>query len=72
MQIHTPTNEAELSDVLDRIMDKGLVLGSADSLLARFTDLCDPQNRVRVISMRTYYGGWIPQELRSPRPFRIK
>jgi hypothetical protein len=70
--VHTPTDEAELSDFLDRILDKGLVLGSADSLIVRFNPLADSNTRVCVEAMRTYFGGWMPQELRTQRPFRVK
>ncbi len=72
MRIHTPTDEAELADVLDRIMDQGLFMGPGDSLLARYTDFCDPHNRLRLVSVRTYLNGWIPTELRTLRPHRVK
>lgn len=72
MRIHTPTDEAELADILDRIMDQGLSMGPGDTLLAGYTDFSDPRNYVRLVSMRTYFNGWIPLELRTLRPHRVK
>ncbi|HEX2330155.1 MAG TPA: hypothetical protein VHN74_15625 [Candidatus Angelobacter sp.] len=70
--MHTPTSDAELSDLLDRMLDKGLVFGSADALLVRFEDLSALGSRVTVEAMRTYFSGWMPPELRSLGPQRIK
>lgn len=54
MRIHTPvrkqapTEELELRDLLDRILDKGLFLGSANMLLLGETDLAASNRRFSV------------------------
>lgn len=56
MLIHTPIDEAELLDLLDRILDKGLSLGAANLLLLGETDLCDARSRVSLDSMHVHIG----------------
>jgi hypothetical protein len=46
----TPTEELELRDLLDRILDKGIFLGSANMLLLSETDLSASQKRFSVSS----------------------
>lgn len=56
MRIHTtvrrqaPTEEVELHDLLDRILDKGLFLGSTNMLLLGETDLSSSNNRFSLSS----------------------
>lgn len=58
MRIHTPvrkqapTEELELRDLLDRILDKGLFLGSANMLLLGETDLAASNKRFTLSSPR--------------------
>ncbi len=58
MRIHTPvrrqapTEQLELRDLLDRILDKGLFLGSANMLLLRETDLAGRDKQFSVSSMQ--------------------
>lgn len=62
MRIHTPvrrqapTEQLELRDLLDRILDKGLFLGSANMLLLRETDLAGGETRLSVSSMQMNPG----------------
>ncbi|HET9182191.1 MAG TPA: hypothetical protein VFP59_08675 [Candidatus Angelobacter sp.] len=53
MRRHIATQDAELLDLLDRILDKGLFLGSANLLTLGDTDLSGSQSRISVISMYT-------------------
>lgn len=48
-----PTEDVELSDLLDRILDKGLFLGSANMLLLGETNLSHPGTHMSVGSMQT-------------------
>lgn len=56
MRIHTPvrrqapTEEVETRDLLDRILDKGIFLGSANMLLLGETDLSASEKRFSVSS----------------------
>lgn len=50
---HIATQDVELLDLLDRILDKGLFLGSANLLNLGQTDLSDSRSRISVISMQT-------------------
>lgn len=58
VRIHTPvrkqapTEELELRDLLDRILDKGLFLGSANMLLLGETDLAASNKRFTLSSPR--------------------
>ena len=45
-----PTDEVELRDLLDRILDKGIFLGSTNMLLLGETDLSTSQKRFSVSS----------------------
>jgi len=55
VRIHrlAPTEELDLHDLLDRILDKGLYLGSANMLLLEETNLSDPGTYMSVGSMQT-------------------
>ncbi len=59
MRIYTPvrrqapTEEVELRDLLDRILDKGLFLGSANMLLLSETNLAGRESRLSVSSLQT-------------------
>lgn len=54
MRIHTPvrrqapTDEVDLRDLLDRILDKGIFLGSANMLLLGEIDLSTSQERFSI------------------------
>jgi len=56
LRIHTPvrrqapTDEVELRDLLDRILDKGIFLGSANMLIVGETNLSSSQQRFSVSS----------------------
>lgn len=50
---HIPSETAELLDLLDRILDKGVFLGSANLLTLGQTNLSGPKMRISVISMQT-------------------
>lgn len=56
MRIHTPVRrqapmeDLELRDLLDRILDKGLFVGSANMLLLGETDLSTSDNRFSLSS----------------------
>lgn len=50
---HIPSETAELLDLLDRILDKGLFLGSANLLTLGQANLSGPKMRISVISMQT-------------------
>ena len=56
MRIHTPTDEADLRDLLDRILDKGLFCGMANLMVLGSTDLSHPDNRISVSSVHTNTG----------------
>ncbi|HST78464.1 MAG TPA: hypothetical protein VLN58_08245 [Verrucomicrobiae bacterium] len=62
MRIHTtvrkqaPTEELELRDLLDRILDKGIFLGSTNMLLLGETDLAASQKRFSVSSPSPSHG----------------
>lgn len=53
MRRHLPSETAELLDLLDRIMDKGVFLGSANLLTLGEANLSRPEMRITVISMQT-------------------
>lgn len=63
MRIHTPvrkqapTEEVELRDLLDRILDKGIFLGSANMLLLGETDLTVANNRFSLSTAEDAPGG---------------
>ena len=49
---HIATDDAELLDMLDRILDKGLFLGSANLLVLGHTNLSQPAMQISVTSMQ--------------------
>lgn len=53
MRIHVATDDTELADLLDRILDKGLFLGSANLLTLGQTNLSAPETRISVSSLQT-------------------
>jgi hypothetical protein len=56
VRVHIPTDETELRDLLDRILDKGLFLGAANLLLLGETSLSAAHHRVRLVSMHIHIG----------------
>jgi len=62
--IRVSTNDAELGDLLDRILDKGLFLGSANLLTLGHTNLSN--TRISLASMQTNTDSYS----RPPRPLR--
>ena len=50
---HVAVEDAELLDFLDRILDKGLFLGSANMLVLGQANLSAPDIRISVINMHT-------------------
>lgn len=65
MRVHIPTDETELRDLLDRIMDKSLFLGAANVLLLAETDLAAAHCRVRLVSMHINIGYHPVQQMLS-------
>lgn len=69
MRIHTPvrkqapTEELELRDLLDRILDKGLFLGSANMLLLGETDLAASNRRFSVSLSPELAAADLPERL---------
>lgn len=53
VRIHVATDDAELGDLLDRILDKGLFLGSANLLILGQTNLSAPHTRISLASIQT-------------------
>jgi hypothetical protein len=53
LRIHVTTDDAELTDLLDRILDKGLFLGSASLLTLGHTNLSAPDTHITLASMQT-------------------
>lgn len=78
MRIHTPvrrqspTEEVELRDLLDRILDKGLFLGSANMLLLRETDLAGRDKQFSVSSIQMDHGRVDREKPSRARPRRGK
>lgn len=66
MRIHVATDETELVDLLDRILDKGLFLGSANLLTLGQTNLSAPETRISVSSLQTNTNSYA----RPLRPIR--
>lgn len=56
MRVHIPTDETELRDLLDRILDKSVFLGAANLLVLAETSLSAAQQRVRLVSMHIHIG----------------
>lgn len=56
MRVHTPTEEAELRDLLDRILDNGLFMGAENLLVLGELDLGSAHSRVRLVSMHIHIG----------------
>lgn len=56
MPVRIPTEETELRDLLDRILDKSLFLGAANLLLLSETDFAATHSRVRLVSMHMHIG----------------
>jgi hypothetical protein len=50
---HVALEDAELLDFLDRILDKGLFLGSANMLVLGQANLCAPDIRISVTNVQT-------------------
>ena len=72
MRVRIPTDETELRDLLDRILDKGLFLGAANLLLLSETDLAAPHSRVRLVSMHVHIGYHPVRQTLSHYPHRRK
>jgi hypothetical protein len=78
VRIHTPvrrqapTEEVELRDLLDRILDKGLFLGSANMLLLGETDLAGRGQQFSVSSMQMNPGPRDPEKPSRAGPRRPK
>lgn len=53
MRRHIPSESVELLDLLDRILDKDVFLGSANLLTLGQANLSGPEIRISVISMQT-------------------
>lgn len=53
VRIRFTTDDAELADLLDRILDKGLFLGSANLLTLGHTNLSTPKTHISLASMQT-------------------
>lgn len=76
MRIHVATDDAELVDLLDRILDKGLFLGSANLLTLGQANLSSPNTRISVSSMQTNMDSYARplkpalSPLRKPEPKR--
>ena len=66
-----PTDDAELLDLLDRILDKGLFLGSANILVLAQTNLSEPAMRISVACMQMNSDSFTSPP-RGPRPVRSK
>jgi hypothetical protein len=62
VRVHIPTDETELRDLLDRMLDKGLFLGAANLLLLSETDLAAAHCRVRLVSMHINIGYYPVQQ----------
>lgn len=67
MRIHVATDDTELADLLDRILDKGLFFGSANLLTLGQTDLSAPHTRISVSSLHTNTDSYA-RPLRPSRP----
>ena len=50
---HIATQDADLLDLLDRILDKGLFLGSENLLVLGHIDLRQPNSRISIASLQT-------------------
>ena len=64
MRIHTPVDDESLSDLLDRILNKGLFL--ADMLALGETNLVQNGTSISVSSFDTNTGMYASGERRSP------
>lgn len=53
VRTHVAVQDAELLDFLDRILDKGLFLGSANLLVLGQANLSAPDVRISVINLQT-------------------
>lgn len=53
VRTHVAVEDAELLDFLDRILDKGLFLGSANLLVLGQANLSAPDVRISVINLQT-------------------
>lgn len=53
MRRRIPSEDAELLDLLDRILDKGLFVGSANLLTLGHTNLARSRTRISVLSMQS-------------------
>lgn len=65
------TDDVELLDLLDRILDKGLFLGSANLLVLGQTNLSQPAMRISVACMQTNADSFTSPP-RGPRLVRSK
>lgn len=64
MRIHTPVDDESLSDLLDRILNKGLFL--ADMLTLGETNFVQNGTSISVSSVETNTGMYAARERRSP------
>lgn len=53
MRRHIATQDADTLDLLDRILDKGLFLGSENLIVLGHIDLLKSKLRIRVVSLQT-------------------
>ncbi len=53
MRRHIATQDADLLDLLDRILDKGLFVSPDNLLVLGQTDLRQPNSRISVASLQT-------------------
>lgn len=56
MYLRTPSAEADLRDLLDRILDKGVSLGAVNLLTLGEINLSDPHTRVSLDSAHLHIG----------------
>jgi hypothetical protein len=66
VRIRFTTDDAELTDLLDRILDKGLFLGSANLLTLGQRNLSAPHTHISLASMQTNTDSYAP----PPRPLK--
>jgi hypothetical protein len=53
VRIHVAVEDTELLDLLDRILDKGLFLGSANLLILERVNFSEPDVRISVTHLHT-------------------
>ena len=69
MRLRVPTDEADLNDLLDRVLDKGLLCGIGNLMVLSDNDPAHSADRFRVSSVETNTGtyGKRKTSLRSPK-----